>query len=92
MSFGKHIYSTPFELHHMSYLFYCVLGATITIIVGLAASFAFTAQNPSDIDPLLLAPCIRKYIKPQKLLSIRPDLKEQNCIIHAFDIKDNQIR
>lgn len=83
--------SSTFEIHHISYLFYCIIGASITIIVGTAASFAIGTQNPSDIDPLLLAPCIRKYIKPQKLLSVRPDIKEQNCIIHAFDIKDNQI-
>lgn len=35
----------------------------ITITISLIASFAFGANRPSDLDPNLLAPFVRKLIK-----------------------------
>lgn len=76
----------------MSYLLYGAVGFTITLIIASISTLFFGTLNACDVDPALLAPFIRRFIKPRKSLSIRPDIKEMNCIIHAFDeVKDNHI-
>lgn len=42
------------------------MGAGITIIVGLLVSLISKPTDPRDLDPQLLAPCLRKWIKPRE--------------------------
>lgn len=81
---------SSFQLHHISYLMYIILGGLISIFVGSAVSLLCEEQMEGDMDPMLFTPLIRKFINPRKLLSIRPDIKEKNCVIHAFETNDTQ--
>ncbi|KAL3283359.1 hypothetical protein HHI36_006507 [Cryptolaemus montrouzieri] len=55
-----------FMLYRLSYLWYCMIGAFVTIAIGLIVSFCTTPNNPQDVDPCLIAPLVRKLIKPRK--------------------------
>lgn len=57
--------SEEFKIYHMSYLWYTLVGASITIIISLIVSFLTTPNRPEDIDLKFLSPCIRKFIKPR---------------------------
>ncbi|EDV95092.1 sodium-coupled monocarboxylate transporter 2 [Drosophila grimshawi] len=52
-----------FPLYRISYMWYTALGAMVTIIVALLSAFIFGTNNPNQIDPALLTPCIRKFYK-----------------------------
>lgn len=51
-----------FAIYHISYLWYTFFGAVITISVSLIASFILGANDPRKINPLLLAPFVRKLL------------------------------
>lgn len=55
-----------FAIYHLSYLWYTLLGALITIIVSLLASFALGANDPRKIHPTLLAPFVRTLLWPNR--------------------------
>ncbi|XP_037040754.1 sodium-coupled monocarboxylate transporter 1 [Bradysia coprophila] len=57
---------SDFEIYHISYLWYTLLGATITIIVSLIASFIIGANDPRKIHPTLLAPFMRTLLWPNR--------------------------
>lgn len=50
----------------MSYLWYCLIGTFVALFVGLLVSFVTKPMDPRDVDPLLLAPFLRKLIKPRE--------------------------
>lgn len=50
-----------FEIYQISYLYYLPLGAIITIFAAFIASFIVGFEDPANVDPCLLAPCMRKY-------------------------------
>lgn len=54
-----------FEIHHISYLWYTLVGSSICIIVSLIASFVIGPNKPCELNPNLLAPFVRKLIKPR---------------------------
>nr|CAH7758366.1 unnamed protein product [Callosobruchus chinensis] len=54
------------SIYRISYLWYTLVGVTLAIFVGLIVSFLTTLQNSSEVDPKLLAPFIRKFIKSRK--------------------------
>ncbi|KAJ6638131.1 Sodium-coupled monocarboxylate transporter 1 [Pseudolycoriella hygida] len=83
--------STSFQVHHISYLFYTILGGLTTTAVGSAVSLLCEEKMECDMDPMLFSPFVRKFINSRKLLSIRPDVKEKSSVIHAFEIKDTQL-
>ncbi|RZB62225.1 sodium-coupled monocarboxylate transporter 1-like, partial [Asbolus verrucosus] len=68
-----------FALHHISYLWYTLVGSLVSIIIGLAASFLTQPLDPRDVDPVLLASCIKKFIKPREFPNEPAD-----GIIYAF--------
>ncbi|RZC38845.1 SSF domain containing protein, partial [Asbolus verrucosus] len=51
-----------FILYRISYIWYSALGFFITVIIGLATSFLFGAQDPQEIDWDLLSPSVRKFL------------------------------
>lgn len=81
---------SSFQLHHISYLCYTILGGLITTIVGSVVSLLCEEKIECDMDPLLFSPFVRKCINSRKLLSIRPDVREKSCVIHAFETNDTQ--
>jgi solute carrier family 5 (sodium-coupled monocarboxylate transporter), member 8/12 len=54
--------SMGFQIYHISYIWYTLVGSSICIIVSLVASFLMGPNNPSDLNPQLLAPFVRKLI------------------------------
>ncbi|KAJ6639617.1 Sodium-coupled monocarboxylate transporter 1 [Pseudolycoriella hygida] len=49
-------------IHHMSYLFYPIFGAAISIIVSSLISLAFKEQSKNKLSPTLFSPFVRKYL------------------------------
>ncbi|XP_019874461.2 sodium-coupled monocarboxylate transporter 1-like isoform X2 [Aethina tumida] len=72
-----------FMIYRLSYLWYATMGAGITIIVGLLVSLISKPTDPRDLDPQLLAPCLRKWIKPREFPNEPGD-----GIIYAYGSKD----
>lgn len=66
---------TEKSFHHISYLYYMPLGATITCISAFILSFFFGFEDPSNVNPKLLAPFIRKYFRP-KDIPAKNDIEE----------------
>ncbi|CAL7951541.1 unnamed protein product [Xylocopa violacea] len=52
----------PLALYRLSYLWYTVTGALVTMTIGLAISLV-SSQNVKKLDPMLLAPFVRKILK-----------------------------
>ncbi|XP_076687275.1 sodium-coupled monocarboxylate transporter 1 [Andrena cerasifolii] len=52
----------PLALYRLSYLWYTVTGALVTMSVALAVSL-ISSQNVEKLDPMLLAPFIRRFVK-----------------------------
>ena len=54
-----------FLLYRLSYLWYTLLGAIVSMIVALIASFFTNPTDPASLDPELLSPVIRRFL-PKK--------------------------
>lgn len=52
----------PLALYRLSYLWYTVTGALVTMTIGLVVSL-ISSENIEKLDPMLLAPFIRKLLK-----------------------------
>ncbi|KYN11813.1 Putative sodium-dependent multivitamin transporter [Trachymyrmex cornetzi] len=53
------------SIYKTSYLWYSAIGCMLTMLVGLAVSFATGAQNPADIDQDFLSPPIAAMFRIQ---------------------------
>ena len=71
-------YSEVFPLYHMSYLWYTLLGAIVSMIVALIASFFTNPTDPASLDPVLLSPVIRRFL-PKK------EVKKQDVNMALLD-------
>ncbi|GAB1869716.1 Sodium-coupled monocarboxylate transporter 1 [Camponotus japonicus] len=75
----------PWALYRLSYLWYTMTGALMTITVGLIVTL-ITSQNVEKLDPMLLAPFMRKYLKtsskdvPSKELQIKDEKMASRAI------------
>lgn len=58
--------SMGFQIYHISYIWYTLVGTSICIIVSLVASFIIGPNNPCDLNPQLLAPFVRKLINKKR--------------------------
>lgn len=67
-------------LFRLSYLWYTLLGALVSTLVAAIVTFATKPLDPKDVDPMLLAPFIRKLIPPRKFPN-QPKLSE---VIYAY--------
>ncbi|KAK0074325.1 hypothetical protein PV326_012541, partial [Microctonus aethiopoides] len=66
--FGKNNDETlgePWALFRLSYLWYTLTGALVTIIVSLVVSI-ISSEKIEKLDPKLVAPFIRKYLRSTK--------------------------
>uniref|UniRef100_A0A4Y0BVI2 Sodium-coupled monocarboxylate transporter 1 n=1 Tax=Anopheles funestus TaxID=62324 RepID=A0A4Y0BVI2_ANOFN len=55
------------SIHHVSYLFYTFIGAVTTVLVGSISSAILRRQQPNKLDPLLVAPFVRKIYFPASI-------------------------
>lgn len=74
-----------FHIYHMSYLWYTLVGSSICIIVSLIASYIMGPNKPSEMNPHLLAPFVRKLIKPRS--SEAASNRAENVIEISFQLK-----
>ena len=78
----KHIY-------HISYLYFTLMGALIVLITSIILSFVFGFQDAAEVDPKLLVPFLRKYIKSNATQQQFTSVNGKELTVHKFDIKDN---
>lgn len=74
-----------FHIYHISYLWYTLVGSSICIIVSLIASYIMGPNKPSELNPKLLAPFVRKLIKPRS--SEAASNKDENVIEISFQLR-----
>ncbi|KAL0123442.1 hypothetical protein PUN28_005748 [Cardiocondyla obscurior] len=55
----------PWALYRLSYLWYTMTGALVTVIVSLIVTL-ITSEDVEKLDPMLVAPFVRKYLKSSK--------------------------
>ena len=67
------------SFHHISYMYYLPLGAVITCISAFILSFFFGFEDPSKVDPRLLAPVVKKFIKSRTNENAPAELKDVHC-------------
>ncbi|XP_012224852.1 sodium-coupled monocarboxylate transporter 1-like [Linepithema humile] len=58
----------PWALYRLSYLWHTLVGAIVTIGVGLIVTL-ITSQDVKKLDPMLIAPFMRKYLMSNKDVS-----------------------
>ncbi|XP_037954460.1 sodium-coupled monocarboxylate transporter 1 isoform X3 [Teleopsis dalmanni] len=56
-------HDTTFALHHISFLWYCFLGAMLTVIGSNLATLIFGVNKATDMDEKLFAPIALRYFK-----------------------------
>lgn len=76
-----YFYSETFMLYRLSYLWYVLVGASVSMTVALLTSFIFQPLDPKDIDPELLAPFVKRLIKPREY----PNQPSGDEIIFAYE-------
>lgn len=54
-----------FQIYHISYLWYTLIGCSICIVISLIVSYITGPNKPNELNPNLLAPFVRKLIKPR---------------------------
>lgn len=75
-----------FQIYHISYLWYTLVGSSICIIVSLIASYIIGGPNkPCELNPNLLAPFVRKLIRPRSTEAATN--KAKNVIEISFQLK-----
>lgn len=77
--------------HHISYLYYMPLGAIITCVSALFLSLFFGFEDPSNVDPRLLAPMMRKYFHTQVEQHVVDNKDGTEVITVKFESTKNQL-
>jgi len=55
----------PWALYRLSYLWYTMTGALVTMSVGLIVTL-ITSEDVEKLNPMLVAPFVRKYLKTSR--------------------------
>ncbi|CAG9771999.1 unnamed protein product [Ceutorhynchus assimilis] len=76
-----------FMIYRLSYLWYTLLGTFITVFVGVLVSVVSGPLNPKDLDPKLLAPFMKKWIKSRKF----SNEARGDELIYAFKLTTGQL-
>ncbi|XP_055643091.1 sodium-coupled monocarboxylate transporter 1-like isoform X1 [Toxorhynchites rutilus septentrionalis] len=79
---AEHFPEVDKSIHRISFLYYTVIGATVTSLSGFLYSFYLGTNDLSTMDPSLIAPFLREYIFPKEILSRTP-------VVHSFDLNTN---
>ncbi|XP_055606677.1 sodium-coupled monocarboxylate transporter 1-like [Uranotaenia lowii] len=51
-----------FALYHISYLWYTLMGALITMVIAVIVSFIVGANDPYKMNPKLFSPCVERML------------------------------
>jgi len=70
-SFDLHCSGGILEFYRISYMWYSLIGFSVTIFVGLIVSFLTGKQDPRTLDPQLISPAIDKLVRAVVPESIR---------------------
>ncbi|XP_013106006.2 sodium-coupled monocarboxylate transporter 1 isoform X1 [Stomoxys calcitrans] len=88
--------TAPRAFHHLSFLWYTGLGAFTTILVSLLATLYFGKLDSSEVNPNLIIPKLRKYLKPYRYSSIPLEMdkldkndKESESLKTAGNMNEN---
>lgn len=68
--------TTGFQIYHISYLWYTLVGSTICIVVSLITSYIIGPNDPVELNPKLLAPFVRKLIRRRSSVKSSSGLDE----------------
>lgn len=77
------------HFYELSYLYYALLGSSMVVIIAFLLSFIFGFQDPTEVDPRLLAPFMRKFIKSKSKTFTYKDADGKDVIVHKFDSHEN---
>lgn len=73
-----------FALYHISYLWYTLFGALITITVSLIVSAIVGFNDPRKMDPKLFAPFVRRLLKlemkREEPVGTEDDIRYASCV------------
>ncbi|XP_049538628.1 sodium-coupled monocarboxylate transporter 1-like isoform X2 [Anopheles darlingi] len=61
------VHANAKSLHHVSFLFYTFIGAAVTLTIGSLTASILRGQQSNKVDPLLLAPFVRRAYFPEHL-------------------------
>lgn len=76
------------SIYKTSYLWYSAIGCTLTMLVGLAVSFATGAQNPADVDQDYLSPPIAAMFRMQTKPRVATNV--QGITNYALELEDEK--
>lgn len=80
----KESIESEFAIYHISYLWYTLFGALITIAVSVIVSFISGFNDPRKMDAKLFAPFIRKVLKlnmkREEPLGTEDDIRYASCL------------
>lgn len=81
---AEEIIEPEFAIHRISYIWYTLLGALITIVVATIISSIRGFNNPREMNSKLFAPCIRQILgldmKREEPLGIETDVKHSSLV------------
>ncbi|XP_063700697.1 sodium-coupled monocarboxylate transporter 1-like [Culicoides brevitarsis] len=55
------------KFYHVSYLYYSLIGTTVTIVVANLCALIFGKRDVENVDPALLSPIVRKFFMKEKM-------------------------
>lgn len=56
----------PFQLYRISYLYFTLFGALMTIVVGLVTSLLLRESDLDAVDTRLLTPFVRRWLERRR--------------------------
>lgn len=77
------------QIYHISYLYYTLMGSTIVVVTSLVLSCIFGFQDPTEVDPRLLAPFLRKFINSKSNKQQFMSVNGKDIVVHNFECKEN---
>lgn len=72
------------KFYHVSYLYYSLIGCSVTIIIANIIALTFGKQNIENVDPELLSPFIRKYFVKNNCadsIKLENDIKPETSVL-----------
>lgn len=72
------------SIHHVSFLFYTLIGVCSTAIPGLLYACCFGKQEVSQLNPLVVAPFLRSHFFPKKTA-------DQNNLVHLYEKAETKL-
>ncbi|XP_054287824.1 sodium-coupled monocarboxylate transporter 1-like [Macrosteles quadrilineatus] len=74
----------------ISYMYYCMVGTLIVIVVGLLVSYLTTPQDLLSLDPNLFSPPVRRFLPQRRRETVKPAKEEYTLVNTDPAGKDGQ--